>query len=502
MLSAVTCEQWEAFFFFFQAEDGIRDAQESRGLGDVYKRQGKNVSKEMKAPKLVAICHKCVSAYLPVQHHTPINLFADDFLHEHLGDKDGNESEFIRQVLYGTHRYQKLTQGLLDRMYEQHGLVPPADNILFSIIAYIAILRLTELPIKEFRRLVLGQNPAKMHQLLSYIFLQDNQQVMRKEWTKHYSDDFVQNSLIGPLERFKDDVSAICADLEARTAAASAASASQAGDGADKLPTTTLPIPFNLTKPKPRIVPEPMILAKPEFQARPVPDMSGTVQDTAEFQELEAVRAENRKAEKEKYLDPKHQPFVFHSDLRPMHMETLIEEEEVRLQEATKVNFKAQPAPKPSARPAPVRMTAASILREDTLYKKKQESEAALIQGYEANLRDSSEFYEWQAKMQAQDDMVREAAIEQRRMEMAASALYAMEAKDKDLEVKKVIAKEMKIESEMMAEKLKEEKEQMRLHNQQIADDVRQMEKFAALAMENDKPVSYTHLTLPTKRIV
>eukprot|EP00658_Telonema_sp_P-2_P053098 TRINITY_DN41520_c0_g1_i1.p2 TRINITY_DN41520_c0_g1~~TRINITY_DN41520_c0_g1_i1.p2 ORF type:complete len:108 (-),score=21.71 TRINITY_DN41520_c0_g1_i1:489-812(-) len=29
----------DVFFFFFQAEDGIRDAQESRGLGDVYKRQ-------------------------------------------------------------------------------------------------------------------------------------------------------------------------------------------------------------------------------------------------------------------------------------------------------------------------------------------------------------------------------------------------------------------------------------------------------------------------------
>ena len=27
------------FVFFLQAEDGIRDAQESRGLGDVYKRQ-------------------------------------------------------------------------------------------------------------------------------------------------------------------------------------------------------------------------------------------------------------------------------------------------------------------------------------------------------------------------------------------------------------------------------------------------------------------------------
>ena len=29
------------FCFFFQAEDGIRDAQESRGLGDVYKRQAR-----------------------------------------------------------------------------------------------------------------------------------------------------------------------------------------------------------------------------------------------------------------------------------------------------------------------------------------------------------------------------------------------------------------------------------------------------------------------------
>ena len=30
---------FEELYFFCQAEDGIRDAQESRGLGDVYKRQ-------------------------------------------------------------------------------------------------------------------------------------------------------------------------------------------------------------------------------------------------------------------------------------------------------------------------------------------------------------------------------------------------------------------------------------------------------------------------------
>eukprot|EP00831_Metopus_contortus_P040259 TRINITY_DN3154_c0_g1_i2.p2 TRINITY_DN3154_c0_g1~~TRINITY_DN3154_c0_g1_i2.p2 ORF type:complete len:114 (-),score=22.98 TRINITY_DN3154_c0_g1_i2:157-498(-) len=30
---------FQLFFFFFQAEDGIRDVERSRGLGDVYKRQ-------------------------------------------------------------------------------------------------------------------------------------------------------------------------------------------------------------------------------------------------------------------------------------------------------------------------------------------------------------------------------------------------------------------------------------------------------------------------------
>ena len=42
------------FFFFFQAEDGIRDLVRSRGLGDVYKRQipPLSVSRASSAPLL------------------------------------------------------------------------------------------------------------------------------------------------------------------------------------------------------------------------------------------------------------------------------------------------------------------------------------------------------------------------------------------------------------------------------------------------------------------
>ena len=36
---------YDFFFFFFQAEDGIRDLVRSRGLGDVYKRQSQSYDK-------------------------------------------------------------------------------------------------------------------------------------------------------------------------------------------------------------------------------------------------------------------------------------------------------------------------------------------------------------------------------------------------------------------------------------------------------------------------
>ena len=46
-------------FFFFQAEDGIRDLVRSRGLGDVYKRQGQNVSGET----TIRIANECKNIF-------------------------------------------------------------------------------------------------------------------------------------------------------------------------------------------------------------------------------------------------------------------------------------------------------------------------------------------------------------------------------------------------------------------------------------------------------
>src|SRR5678815_5929826 len=50
-------------YFFFQAEDGIRDAQESRGLGDVYKRQAGGVAVAAAAGAVHTLSSRNFNAY-------------------------------------------------------------------------------------------------------------------------------------------------------------------------------------------------------------------------------------------------------------------------------------------------------------------------------------------------------------------------------------------------------------------------------------------------------
>ena len=49
------------FFFFFQAEDGIRDRSPSRGLGDVYKRQEYVKVKKSEWSRIVATFEKALT---------------------------------------------------------------------------------------------------------------------------------------------------------------------------------------------------------------------------------------------------------------------------------------------------------------------------------------------------------------------------------------------------------------------------------------------------------
>ena len=81
------------WFFFFQAEDGIRDAQESRGLGDVYKRQIISLARRQRDGFHSAQTNVCgpVAQAVDCELHTGCLLYtsdaADDLLCVDLGGR-------------------------------------------------------------------------------------------------------------------------------------------------------------------------------------------------------------------------------------------------------------------------------------------------------------------------------------------------------------------------------------------------------------------------------
>ena len=63
-----------SYLFFFQAEDGIRDLVRSRGLGDVYKRQGVcNASRKVKRGQSAAQ-RRASNVEAEVHHVAILNL--------------------------------------------------------------------------------------------------------------------------------------------------------------------------------------------------------------------------------------------------------------------------------------------------------------------------------------------------------------------------------------------------------------------------------------------
>eukprot|EP00658_Telonema_sp_P-2_P026477 TRINITY_DN20698_c0_g1_i2.p1 TRINITY_DN20698_c0_g1~~TRINITY_DN20698_c0_g1_i2.p1 ORF type:complete len:165 (-),score=45.81 TRINITY_DN20698_c0_g1_i2:84-578(-) len=104
------------FFFFFQAEDGIRDAQESRGLGDVYKRQGlhkpdmQTILAESQAAEFLAplparaipgVGHGAEAALGQIMVHTVMDLRGVD--HKRLTELVGGaeKARWIAQAAWG-----------------------------------------------------------------------------------------------------------------------------------------------------------------------------------------------------------------------------------------------------------------------------------------------------------------------------------------------------------------------------------------------------------------
>ncbi|OQR95489.1 hypothetical protein THRCLA_07818 [Thraustotheca clavata] len=428
----------------------------------------------MKRKELLSACEALVKSY------DPNVMTVDAHVDEELRDAPNADRLFLHQVLYGCVRYKDILKVFLSNFYQDNSAkVSRNDYTKFMILGYLCIFRLDDIGLGTFKSIVSSQNPTSMHVFLAYLFDKTILQgPVKAEWIRLLDQAFVETEMIGKMLVYQHEIQGILDHLHARAFGMAAAKETLKKNGgivrvASKEP--TIPIEPNITKPKPRAIPEPIRIPL-EIKANPVPELNNLT--LSDLDEQQKKRREAAKQEViKKYEESPAQPFKL-QETRSNFEVVKKEIEDARMAEL-KVKFKAKPAPIFADKDAPVKLNAAAILREDALYKKKQEKEAKIIQAYESDLRDASEFYRWQSDMIKKDDEDQRRQVEIRRLEMAQAQHEAIEASLRAKAENREVAIQMKVLARENEEKRKQEESELSQAYQQIASDIKQNRDIA-----------------------
>jgi len=341
-------------------------------------------------------------------------------------------------VVYGCIRFKKLNKVVLTALYFKHGSeVSREDYHLYMIFSYLTLIRLEDMGVPIFRKFVMAQDALKMFVWLTFIFnAQTLNKWMKEEWCRIYDEQYVEDELIARLLRNLPEVSEVIETLRER---ASTRDADDVGseDEKAKLPTTKV-VPFALSKGKPRSMPEPLAIPVENPYKKPIPKSLYDPSGDGTILKVEEARKKAKEESQHKHAASKAPTFETAKlpDKKVVRAgkfrEALVEEAEKKLEEATRYitpNIVNPAKALTAAEKAAVRLNAAAVLREDALLRRKQQEEAQLIKQYESELRDDSEFYEWQAKMRERDEVKRLEEVEQRRVQMILTDEAAKEAR-------------------------------------------------------------------------
>ncbi|KAL3695138.1 hypothetical protein R1sor_008789 [Riccia sorocarpa] len=334
------------------------------------------------------------------------------------------------QILFGCVRYEKLLRIFLDRMYEVITTLTFDDELNYTVLGYLALLRLHELSFPQYRRLVLSQPPERMLPFVEFLF---NEQSLinhvQRSWCEVYDVEFVRD-MLESIRFFMLEAQQLIAELEKRV---------YAPDPLGRyVQAPTVPKPFKMSVSK-TVCPNFEEFKPPEpFQARPAPMFEKGRK--LEVKRLSEVFRQNREILKEKYSDPKHQPFRLRCQERPTNIEQLRAEVEEKFnQDHHYVPAEINPAP--SMPTVEVKLNVATLLREHSRFQKQMDQDKKKIEAFELELRDDSDFKLWQEEQRMQDEVAEAINIEFNRKKVMATDQAAIEAKEKYLAEKMEIGR-------------------------------------------------------------
>ena len=101
--------------------------------------------------------------------------------------------------------------------------------------------------------------------------------------------------------------------------------------------------------------------------------------------------------------------------------------------------------------------TAATLLREESVFLRKEKEEAEVKKKKIIELRDDTEFKEWQARMQSEDERIAKAAVSQRKVDMMLADEEARAARRREEQKRGKIAARIKEDLSAEVENMKQE---------------------------------------------
>jgi len=91
------------------------------------------------------------------------------------------------------------------------------DATLYWVFAYLTLFRLDELSHDDYKNLVKSQDAVKMNVFLQFIFNADTlKEHVRDEWIKEYDGSYIDDTIIGGMQKNLPSVSDILAMIEKR----------------------------------------------------------------------------------------------------------------------------------------------------------------------------------------------------------------------------------------------------------------------------------------------
>ncbi|KAI8615752.1 hypothetical protein BC830DRAFT_1121081 [Chytriomyces sp. MP71] len=383
---------------------------------------------------------------------------------------------FLEETVLGCVRHEKLIALTLKLFFKKTGgRYLKSEYNLFAVLSYLCLYRLdADLPFASLSKFFKQYNATKMARFLAFLFdsahlVEDG--ILIKAWSTLLDRDYIKSKILIPLAKNSTAAKALIEELLVKSEKGMVPKKSSKPN--------TEAVPFVLTVSSPKKAQE-LPKLPPPIKARAIPKSVYT--GTGELEALKAIKAENRRRVEEE--QHKAQLSQFQITKRPPNLKKPCPQLAHEPPHATAMGPKAKPVPSHLFEPVPVKMTVATILREDALVRKHKEDEERMLAEAELTLRDASEFQTWKEDAKIKADEERKLVLEKLRLKVQLLHEDSFLARQEKVQENKDIVKEVKGEKGALKTLNEIARKELDIENKKKIEDVHEIMEGVVKAKE------------------